>query len=200
MAEKEKKPSKTTEQRTSAHTRILTVTLTRFVRFLVCAKAEVMTKPDSSVFLLTSTAQSAHLIICFFLSNSSLWQLNSWEPLSYLACDALLFWSHLPAQGLFPEHGCHGRDLPGTSTGHPNTLVMQAVKSQTHQSSQRLDLGLSGCWEPSPYHVLALEFELLIDLLGHCKSGLKKTTKCHSVFFCHFPSLTADCDGIICYC
>lgn len=78
MTEKEKETSKTIEQCTAAYTRILTVTLTRFIRFLICAEAEVMTKSDSSVFLWTSTAQSAHLIILFFfLSNSSLWQLSS---------------------------------------------------------------------------------------------------------------------------
>lgn len=114
-----------------------------------------MTKPDFSVFLWTNTAQSAHLIICFFLSNSSLRQLSSWEPLSSLECDASLFWSHLPAQGFFPEHNRYGRDLPRPSTGHSDTLVTQAVKSQTNQPSQRLDPGVSGCWAQGhrPEHV-----------------------------------------------
>lgn len=45
----------------------------------------------------------------------------------------------------------------------------------TSSFPKNLQDGTGHLAEPLPYHVLALEFELLIDLLGHCKSRLKKT-------------------------
>lgn len=39
----------------------------------------------------------------------------------------------------------------------------------------------SAATEPLPYGVLPLEFELIVDLQGHCKIQIKINTKCCSI-------------------
>lgn len=57
------------------------------------------------------------------------------------------------------SHGCQEfGGLQGCTSSFPKNLQDSAARRA----------------EPLPYHVPALEFELLIDLLGHCKSRLKK--------------------------
>lgn len=183
------------EQCAAAQPKILTVAFYRFVRFLICAEAEVMTKPDSS------DPVDQHYSPC-----QSNYPFFSIQPV--LMGTQLLRAPELPCiRCLF--HSCTGRSMQQRaaqpSTRHPNVLLTQAAKSQTNQASGRLDLAIRGCrvqghqvqhgavqrvppvlnwmfgaksWvvcraahgsaalEPAPHRRLALRFELLLDIVN----------------------------------
>lgn len=124
MNRKRKKMPENIEQCSAAHTRFLTGTFNEVCWFLICAKAQVMTEPDSSLFLWLS---SASLCLCNYPFFSILFMLvATWllraSDLPGVQCLVL---SVSPA---CTEDFLSTADTADT-TRHPNTLVKHRLVS-----------------------------------------------------------------------
>lgn len=99
IIEKEEKGEK--QSNALQHSWELSVTLTRFIRLLIWAKVEILTKPDFSELQWTSTACSACLVIQVFLSGPLSWD---WTRAATGGCQVFGALQGFPSA--FPEPLC----------------------------------------------------------------------------------------------